>query len=98
MLSVNRTRTVWFVVSPQNPLKTAAGLLNDTIVCSWSKQAIDGENHLRATDIEFKYQSPPTTVDTMAYVRERFPQHTFSIIMGSDSYQNLPAGKITNTY
>ncbi|HTB26578.1 MAG TPA: hypothetical protein VK711_14485, partial [Puia sp.] len=36
---------------------------------------------------------PSYTVDTITYMCERFPQHVFSIIMGSDSYQNLPRWK-----
>jgi nicotinate-nucleotide adenylyltransferase len=84
---------VWFVVSPQNPLKPSAGLLNEYHRLFLVKVAIDGENHLRATDIEFKLPRPSFTVDTIAYLHERFPQHDFSIIMGSDSYQNLPRWK-----
>ena len=84
---------VWFVISPQNPLKPAAGLLNEYHRLFLVNAAIDGENHLRATDIEFKLPKPSYTVDTITYIRERFPQHAFSIIMGSDSYQNLPRWK-----
>ena len=84
---------VWFVVSPQNPLKPAAGLLNEYHRLFMVKSAIDGENALRATDIEFKLPKPSFTVDSLAYIQEKFPQHSFAIIMGSDSYQNLPRWK-----
>lgn len=84
---------VWFVVSPQNPLKPAAGLLNEYHRLFLIKSAIDGENHLRASDIEFKLPKPSFTIDTLTYMKEKFPQHDFSIIMGSDSYQNLPRWK-----
>jgi nicotinate-nucleotide adenylyltransferase len=84
---------VWFVVSPQNPLKPAVGLLNEYHRLFMIKAAIDGESHLRATDIEFKLPRPSYTIDTITYLHEKFPQHDFSIIMGSDSYQNLPRWK-----
>ncbi len=84
---------VWFVVSPQNPLKPAAGLLNEYHRLFMIKAAIDGENHLRATDIEFKLPKPSYTIDTLTYIREKYAQHEFSVIMGSDSYQNLPRWK-----
>jgi nicotinate-nucleotide adenylyltransferase len=84
---------VWFVVSPQNPLKPAAGLLNEYHRLFLIKTAIDGENHLRVSDIEFKLPRPSYTIDTLTYMREKYPQHDFSIIMGSDSYQNLPRWK-----
>ena len=80
---------VWFVVSPQNPLKPAAGLLNEYHRLHLIRAAIDGENRLRATDIEFKLPKPSYTIDTLTFTRERHPLHEFSIIMGSDSYQNL---------
>jgi len=84
---------VWFVVSPQNPLKPAVGLLNEYDRLFLIKTAIDGENHLRASDIEFKLPKPSYTIDTLTYLNEKYPQHEFSIIMGSDSYQNLPRWK-----
>ena len=84
---------VWFVVSPQNPLKPSAGLLNEYHRLHLIRAAIDGEKHLRATDIEFKLPKPSYTIDTLTYIREKYPQHEFSIIMGSDSYQNLERWK-----
>lgn len=84
---------VWFIVSPQNPLKHSAGLLNEYHRLFLIKAAIDGENHLRASDIEFKLPRPSYTIDTLTYIREKYQQHEFSIIMGSDSYQNLPRWK-----
>ncbi len=80
---------VWLVVSPQNPLKPSAGFPNEYHRLHLIRAAIDGENRLRATDIEFKLPKPSYTIDTLTYIREKHPQHEFSIIMGSDSYQNL---------
>jgi nicotinate-nucleotide adenylyltransferase len=84
---------VWFIVSPQNPMKPAAGLLNEYHRLYLIKIAIDGENHLRVSDIEFKLPKPSYTIDTLTYIHEKYPQHEFSIIMGSDSYQNLARWK-----
>lgn len=80
---------LWFVVSPQNPLKPSAGLLNEYHRLFLVNLAIEGENKLRASDIEFKLPRPSYTIDTLTYLREKYPQHQFSVIMGSDSYQNL---------
>ncbi len=84
---------VWFIVSPQNPLKPSLGLLNEYHRLYLIKIAIDGEKHLRVSDIEFKLPRPSYTIDTLTYIHEKYPQHVFSIIMGSDSYQNLPRWK-----
>jgi nicotinate-nucleotide adenylyltransferase len=84
---------VWFIVSPQNPLKPASTLLNEYHRLFLVKLAIEGEDHLKAIDIEFKLPKPSYTVDTLAYLQEKYPAHEFSIILGSDSFQNLPKWK-----
>ncbi|MDP4131204.1 MAG: nicotinate (nicotinamide) nucleotide adenylyltransferase [Bacteroidota bacterium] len=84
---------VWFIVSPQNPLKPAKGLLNEYHRLFLIKAAIEGEKHLRASDIEFKLPRPSYSIDTLTYISEKYPQHEFSIIMGSDGYQNLSKWK-----
>jgi nicotinate-nucleotide adenylyltransferase len=80
---------VWFVVSPQNPFKPAATLLNEYHRLHLIKSAIEGETGLRASDIEFHLPRPSYTIDTLTYLSEKYPQHQFSVIMGSDSFQNL---------
>ena len=84
---------VWFVVSPQNPLKPAASLLNEYHRLYLVQLAVEGEKNLKASDIEFKLPKPSYTIDTLTYLQEKFPNHEFSIIMGSDSFQNLPKWK-----
>jgi nicotinate-nucleotide adenylyltransferase len=86
-------KKVWFVVSPQNPFKLSATLLNEYDRLHLIKSAIDGENKLAASAVEFKLPKPSYTVDTLAYLKEKHPEHEFSIIMGSDSFQNLPKWK-----
>lgn len=80
---------VWFVVSPQNPFKQSASLLNEYHRLHLIKSAIDGENNLRASGVEFNMPKPSYTVDTLAYLKEKHPEHEFSILMGSDGFQNL---------
>ena len=84
---------VWFVVSPQNPLKPSGSLLNEYHRLFLVNAAIEGENKLRASDIEFKLPRPSYTTDTLAYLSEKYPSWQFSIIMGSDSFENLPKWK-----
>ncbi|MGN6435105.1 MAG: nicotinate (nicotinamide) nucleotide adenylyltransferase [Agriterribacter sp.] len=84
---------VWFVVSPQNPFKTTTSLLNEYHRLHLVRIAIEGEFELKASDIEFHLPKPSYTVDTLAYLGEKYPQHSFSVIMGSDSFQNLPKWK-----
>ena len=93
LLQNTSLQQVWFVVSPQNPLKPAASLLNEYHRLYLVQLAIEGEKDLKAQDIEFKLPKPSYTADTLTYLQEKYPGHEFSIIMGSDSFQNLPRWK-----
>ncbi len=84
---------VWFVVSPQNPLKRSATLLNEYHRLHLVRLAVENESRLKASDIEFKLPKPSYTVDTLAYLHEKYPKEAFSVIMGSDSFQNLAKWK-----
>jgi nicotinate-nucleotide adenylyltransferase len=80
---------VWLVVSPQNPFKESASLLNEYHRLHLAKLATEGENNLKASDIEFHLPRPSYTVDTLTYLKEKYAGHEFSIILGSDGLQNL---------
>lgn len=80
---------VWFVVSPQNPFKSSAGLLNEQHRYQLIQLAIEGEAKLRVSNIEFKLPRPSYTVHTLTYLKEKYPANFFSIIMGSDGFQNI---------
>lgn len=88
--------SVWMVLSPQNPLKTSTGMLNEYDRLHLLRLAVEDETRLRASDIEFSLPRPSYTIDTLTYLRERYPQHHFSVVMGSDSLQNLPRWKNYN--
>jgi nicotinate-nucleotide adenylyltransferase len=84
---------VWFIVSPQNPFKESASLLNEYHRLYLVQIAIEGEKGLRAMDIEFRLPKPSYTANTLIYLQEKYPDFQFSLIMGSDSYRNLPKWK-----
>lgn len=80
---------VWFVVSPQNPFKNSTGLLNKYHRLNMIKSAIDGENNLKASSVEFGLPTPSYTVDSLSYLKEQFPEHEFSLLLGSDGFRNI---------
>ena len=84
---------LWFVVSPHNPLKESASLLNENHRLHLVQLAIENESRFKASNIEFKLPRPSFTIDTLAYLAEKFPQHEFSILMGSDSFSNIKKWK-----
>lgn len=80
---------LWFVVSPHNPLKDSNSLLNEYDRLHLVRLAIEENPKFRASNIEFSLAKPSYTVDTLTYLAEKFPLERFSVIMGSDSFQNI---------
>jgi len=84
---------VWMVVSPQNPFKKSTSLLNEFHRLHFIQSSIEGEARLKASSVEFKLPKPSYTIDTLTYLKEKYPEYEFSIIMGSDSFCNLSKWK-----
>lgn len=93
VINYTNVNQVWMVVSPQNPLKLSTNLLNEYNRHYLIQAALEGETKIKTSTIEFKLPKPSYTIDTLTYLKEKFPQHEFSIIMGSDSLQNLSRWK-----
>ncbi len=80
---------VWMVVSPQNPLKPKKTLAKDYDRLHLVQLAIGESVNLRASDIEFGLPQPSYTIDTLTYLREKYPDHRFALIMGGDNLGTL---------
>lgn len=78
-------KQVWFVVSPQNPFKEKATLLNQYDRLHLVKLSIENNSKLKASDIEFNLPQPNYTIDTLTYLTEKYPTRKFALIMGSDN-------------
>jgi len=89
LLNYTDLRKIWFVVSPQNPFKEQTSLLSEYHRLHLLRLAIEGDNRIKALDIEFKLPKPSYTASTMMHLEEKYPGNQFHIIMGSDSFQNL---------
>ena len=81
---------VWFMVSPQNPLKAPAGLLPDGVRFSLVRQALAGEPRLVASDYEFGLPRPSYTWTTLCSLSRDYPAHRFSLVIGGDNWQLFP--------
>lgn len=84
---------IWFVVSPHNPLKDSASLLNEYDRLHLVELAIANNPKLRASNVEFALPKPSFTIDTLTYLTEKFPLETFSIVLGGDAFANLKRWK-----
>ena len=80
---------IWFVVSPHNPLKEKTTLLDDRNRLYMVRLAVEDDPRFRACDIEFSLPKPSYTIDTMAFLTEKYPGREFSLIMGEDNLCTL---------
>ena len=75
---------VWFVVSPQNPLKDKSTLLPEHHRLALVRIAIEDQRNLGVTDIEFKMPKPSYTIHTLTWLNEKYPDREFIVICGTD--------------
>lgn len=80
---------VWIVVSPQNPLKKKKTLLADYHRLALVRAAIEDDPNLIVSDIEFHLPIPSYTVTTLTYLKEKYPNNEFSLIMGEDNLRTF---------
>ena len=80
---------VWFVVSPHNPLKERASLLAEYHRLELVRLALEDDPRFRASDIEFRLPKPSYTINTLAYLTEKYPKREFVLIMGADNLVTL---------
>ncbi|WLD23652.1 nicotinate (nicotinamide) nucleotide adenylyltransferase [Flavobacterium dauae] len=84
---------LWMVVTPHNPLKKKSGLLADYHRLQMVHLATEDYDKIIPSDIEFKLPQPNYTINTLAHLQEKFPQHQFSLIMGEDNLKSLKKWK-----
>lgn len=80
---------VWLVVSPQNPLKPKKTLARDHDRLHLVRLGIGENPQLRASDVEFQLAKPSYTIDTLVFLKEKYPEHEFVLIMGGDNLGSL---------
>lgn len=93
ILNHTEIQRLWFVISPHNPLKDKASLANDRDRLHLVQLAIEDNPSMKASDIEFKLPQPSYTIDTLTYIKEKYPRYEFALIMGADNLISLPKWK-----
>lgn len=80
---------IWMVVTPHNPHKKKSSLLANHHRFELVYQALQKYTKIKPSDIEFKLPQPNYTVNTLAHINEKYPQHEFSLIMGEDNLKSF---------
>jgi len=89
MIEFSELEQLWFVVSPQNPLKQKKTLLKDYHRLEMVRLAVEEDDRFRASDIEFRLPTPSYTIDTLAYLEEKHPNREFQLVMGTDGLRTF---------
>ncbi len=76
---------VWFVLSPQNPLKSSADLLPDEERLNLLALAVEDNPDFRVSDVELQMPKPSYTVHTIELLLEKYPERQFVLLIGSDN-------------
>lgn len=80
---------MWLVVTPRNPFKQQVRITDDAHRLAMVRLAILGHEGLEASDFELGLPSPNYTALTLAAMRAQWPEHSFSLVMGSDNLAGL---------
>ncbi|NND62329.1 MAG: nicotinate-nucleotide adenylyltransferase [Flavobacteriaceae bacterium] len=84
---------VWLVVTPHNPHKKRSGLLDDHHRLTMVRIAVEDFPKLKDSNIEFDLPQPNYTVNTLAHLEDKYPDHHFCLIMGEDNLKSFPKWK-----
>lgn len=82
----NLVDELWFMVTPQNPLKENKELINESHRLEMVKEAIDGYGKFKACDLEFSLPRPSYTINTLQELKKRYPDTDFSLLIGADNW------------
>lgn len=82
-------REVWFVVSPQNPLKQNKDLLDEDKRLEIIRSAIAGEKGMKVCDIEFRMPRPSYTWNTLQTLEKNYPEQSFALVIGEDNLRDF---------
>ena len=80
---------LWFVVSPQNPLKKREDLMKDEDRLKMVGLALEGDSRLKVSDIEMSLSLPSYTINTLRALSSQHPDDQFVFICGMDSLQGM---------
>jgi nicotinate-nucleotide adenylyltransferase len=84
---------IWFLVTPQNPLKERGGLIDYALRFEMVKASLVGYPRCKASDFETTLPLPSYTFRTFRALSAEYPDRRFCLIIGADSWVNFDRWK-----
>jgi nicotinate-nucleotide adenylyltransferase len=81
---------IWWLVSPQNPLKPVDGMAPFAVRLEGARRIAEADERIVVTDLENRLGSSHYTADTLKALRRRFPRLRFVWLMGGDNLVQIP--------
>ena len=80
---------IWFLITPQNPLKKKSDLLDQNLRLSLIEKSIEGYDKFKTSTIEWNMPQPSYTINTLQKLRITHPHDSFELIIGSDNWETI---------
>jgi nicotinate-nucleotide adenylyltransferase len=80
---------IWFLITPQNPLKKKSDLIDQNLRLAWLEKSIGNYPKFKTCTIEWEMSQPTYTINTLQRLRIMFPGYSFELIIGSDNWETI---------
>ena len=80
---------IWFLITPQNPLKKRSDLLDQELRLAWLEKAIGDYPKFKTCTLEWEMPQPTYTINSLQRLRVTYPEHVFELIIGSDNWETI---------
>ena len=81
---------MWLLVSPQNPFKVNAELLDDDERLRLARLAVEDVSGVEICDREFSLPRPSYMYNTLQALSEEHPNRKFVLVIGADNWERFP--------
>ncbi|MDR1779350.1 MAG: nicotinate-nucleotide adenylyltransferase [Tannerella sp.] len=88
---------LWFLVTPQNPLKKGREMIDYRTRFEMLQAAVADYPHFRVSDFELGLPQPAYTIQTLHALRESYPDRRFYLVIGADNWQSFDRWKDAKT-
>ncbi len=84
---------IWLVVTPLSPFKKKRNLLDNHHRLEMVHLATETYDKLQPSSIEFGLPEPNYTINTLVNLEEKYPKHSFSLLLGEDNLKGFQKWK-----